>query len=50
MDGTHTIIDPDRCEDCHVCQYICSRGIIRDMEVPQYIYEQRQAILGKEAK
>lgn len=48
-EGTHAVIDPDKCEDCHVCQYVCARGLIREQEVPEYIFLQRDAIQGKEA-
>ena len=43
-DGTHTIIDPEICEDCHVCQYICPRNIIKEQVVPEYIFAQREAL------
>ena len=48
-EGTHAVIDYDKCEDCNICQYICARGVIRGQEVPEYIFLQREALLGKEA-
>jgi len=50
IEGTHAAIDPDRCEDCNVCQYICPNGIIRELEVPEYIFLQQNAIRKKEAE
>ena len=43
-DGTHTVIDPAICEDCHVCQYVCPRDVIKQQEVPEYIFKQREAL------
>ena len=49
-DGTHTIIDPEICEDCHVCQYVCPRNVIKEQEVPEYIFLQREAMGIKEGE
>lgn len=43
-DGTHAVIDPAICEDCHVCQYVCPRNVIKQQEVPEYIFLQREAL------
>lgn len=43
-DGTHSVIDPQLCEDCHVCQYVCPRNVIKELEVPEYIFLQREAL------
>ena len=43
-DGTHSVIDPEICEDCHVCQYVCPRNVIKELEVPEYIFAQRAAL------
>ncbi len=43
-DGTHSAIDPALCEDCHVCQYVCPRNVIKELEVPEYIFLQREAL------
>ncbi len=43
-DGTHSAIDPELCEDCHVCQYVCPRNVIKELEVPEYIFLQREAL------
>ena len=42
--ATHTVIDPEICEDCHVCQYVCPRNVIKELEVPEYIFLQREAL------
>lgn len=49
-EGTHACIDPDICEDCKVCQYVCHRQVIHQQEVPEYIYLQREAVFGKEGE
>ncbi len=38
------IIDPELCEDCHVCQYVCPRNVIKEQVVPEYIFAQREAL------
>ncbi len=43
-EGKHTVIDPEICEDCQVCQYMCPRGVIKEMEVPEYVFLQREAL------
>lgn len=43
-EGTHSTIDPELCEDCHVCQYMCPRTVIKELEVPEYIFLQRKAL------
>ncbi len=42
--GTHAVIDPEICVDCHVCQYVCPRNVIKKMNVPDYVYLQREAL------
>lgn len=44
MEGKHAVVDYDICEDCNVCQYVCARGVINRMTVPEYIFAQREAI------
>ena len=43
-EGKHAVIDPEICEDCKVCQYMCARGVIKEQEVPEYIFLQREAL------
>ncbi len=43
-EGRHAVIDPDICEDCQVCQYMCPRGLIKELTVPEYIFMQREAL------
>ncbi len=49
-EGTHACIDPEICEDCNVCQYVCSRKVIKQQSVPEYIYLQREALLAGEGE
>lgn len=44
MEDKHAVIDHELCENCNVCQYVCSRRIIKEMEVPEYTYLQREAL------
>ena len=44
MEGKHAVIDPVVCEDCNMCQYVCSHNIIKAQEVPEHIYKQRKAM------
>ena len=46
----HMVIDPELCEDCKICKYVCARDVIREQTVPEYIFLQREALLGKEAE
>lgn len=43
-EGAHAVIDPEICENCNVCQYVCSRDIIKERVVPEYNYLQREAL------
>lgn len=40
----HTVIDYEKCEDCKVCTYMCPQNLIREVEVPEYIFLQREAL------
>ena len=44
MDSKHAVIDPELCDDCRMCQYVCPRDVIKGQEVPEYIYSQREAM------
>ena len=46
----HTVIDPEICEDCNVCQYMCPRFLIKETEVPEHIFLQREALGIKEGE
>ena len=47
-EGKHAVIDPEICEDCQVCQYMCARKVIKEQVVPEHIFLQREALgLGK---
>ncbi len=50
MEEAHAVIDPDLCENCQVCQYMCQRGIIQEREVPEYNYLQRAALGMREGE
>ncbi len=48
MKDAHAVIDPDICEDCHMCQYVCSRNVIKELKVPEFIFTQREVMgVGK---
>ena len=44
MEERHAVVDPEICENCHMCQYVCMRNVIREQSVPDYIYLQREAM------
>jgi MinD superfamily P-loop ATPase len=48
MEDRHAVIDHCLCEDCHMCQYVCRNNVIKAMEVPEYIYQQRAALKAAE--
>lgn len=50
MEEAHAVIDPELCENCQVCQYMCQRGIIQEREVPEYNYLQRAALGMREGE
>ena len=50
MEDKHAVIDPELCENCNVCQYVCSRRIIKEQVVPEYNYLQRDALDMREGE
>ena len=50
MEDKHAVVDPEICENCNVCQYVCSRGIIKEQAVPEYNYLQRNALGMREGE
>ncbi len=44
MEEQHAVVDPETCENCQVCGYMCARGVIQEREVPEYNYLQRIAL------
>ena len=46
-EGTHACVDPEICEDCNVCQYVCARKVIKQQVVPEYIFLQHDAVNAK---
>ena len=44
MEDKHAVIDHCLCEDCNMCQYVCRNNVIKGMTVPEYIYQQREAL------
>lgn len=44
MEDAHAVVDPELCENCGVCQYMCAREVIKEREVPEYNYLQRAAL------
>ncbi len=50
MEGAHAVVDPELCENCEVCQYMCARNVIKERVVPEYNYLQRAALNGREGE
>lgn len=44
MEEQHAVVDPEVCENCQVCQYMCARNVIQERAVPEYNYLQRAAL------
>lgn len=44
MKSGNPVIDSDLCENCGVCTYVCSRGLIAERKVPEYKYLQAEAM------
>ena len=44
MVNGHPVIDDKKCQNCGVCTYVCSRGLIQERVVPEYIYLQQEAM------
>ena len=44
MEEAHAVVDPELCENCNVCQYMCLRNVIAERAVPEYNYLQRAAL------
>lgn len=50
MEGAHAVVDPELCENCEVCQYMCARNVIKERVVPEYNYLQRAALNSREGE
>lgn len=50
MEEAHAVIDPELCENCQVCQYMCQREVIQERVVPEYNYLQRAALRIREGE
>lgn len=50
MEDAHAVVDPEICENCQVCSYMCSREVIKERVVPEYNYLQREALGMKEGE
>ena len=44
MVAGNPVIDGEKCENCNVCSYVCSRGLIAERIVPDYNYLQVEAL------
>lgn len=44
MVAGNPVIDGSKCENCNVCSYVCSRGLIAERKVPEYNYMQVKAM------
>ena len=38
------VIDDDKCENCGICSYVCSRNLISERIVPEHNYLQMDAL------
>ena len=44
LEECHAVVDPELCENCNMCQYVCMYNVIREQSVPEYIYMQHAAL------
>ena len=44
LEERHAVVDPELCENCNMCQYVCMYNVIREQSVPEYIYMQHAAL------
>ncbi|MBQ4347637.1 MAG: 4Fe-4S binding protein [Firmicutes bacterium] len=42
--GGLAAVDPEKCANCSICTNICSRKVMHELEVPEYIYLQKKAL------
>ena len=38
LEDGRAVIEPDRCEDCNICSYVCPNGVITAREMPEFTY------------
>ncbi|MDO4486722.1 MAG: 4Fe-4S binding protein [Bacillota bacterium] len=44
MNDGNPVVDSEKCENCGVCTYVCSRRPIKERKVPEYTYLQSEAM------
>lgn len=44
MVAGNPVIDGEKCHNCGICSYVCSRNIIKERIVPEYNYKQADAL------
>ena len=47
MENGRAVIVPDRCEDCHICSYVCPNGVITGRDLPEFTYIQVRAMAAQ---
>lgn len=50
MEQQRAVIDPELCENCQICQYMCPRHVIVEQAVPEYNYLQTDALRSGEGE
>lgn len=44
MKGGKAVVDSEYCDNCHICEYVCQRNIVKRINVPEDIYLQNLAM------
>ena len=47
LEDGRAVIEPDRCEDCNICSYVCPNGVITAREMPEFTYVQVRAMAAQ---
>ena len=47
MENGRAVIEPERCEDCNICSYVCPNGVISAREMPEFTYVQVRAMAAQ---
>lgn len=44
MKDGRAVVDSEYCENCHICEYVCRKNIIKRIDVPEEVYIRNKAM------
>ena len=47
LEDGRAVIQPERCEDCNICSYVCPNNVITGRTLPEYTYVQIRALAAQ---